>query len=177
MRLIRLVLVVIIVTFLKTGAVIAMDKTDLMVGMKTLPLLNNKITGSIKIAIVFDPNQHDSKLEAETVKSLIDSGLELPGDLSADAVMIPVSQLEKMASVKIAIITSNLVAYYNQISNAATQYKILTMSTDLDCVQHNKCVLGIISKPRVEIYYSKIAAANSEISFGQAFTTLIKPVP
>jgi hypothetical protein len=169
-----LLLAVIILIFSETGSV-AMDKADLMVGMKTLPLLNNKITGNIKIAILFDPGLANSRHEAEAIKSIIDSGLDLPGDLNADGIIIPTNQMEKMAGSKIAIITSNLNAYYNAISNAAILNRVLTISTDLDCVRENKCILGIVSKPRVEIYYSKVAAENAKITFEQAFTMLVKP--
>lgn len=155
----------------------AMDKMELMIGMKTLPLLNNKMTGNIKIAIMFDPARADSEKEAEDVKAIIDSGLDLPGDLTAEGQLVPVTQLDKIEGTKIAVITSNLDAYYNKISAVAGNYSILTMSTDLECVRQNKCILGIVSKPRVEIYYSRRAAENAKISFGQAFSALIKAVP
>lgn len=155
----------------------AMDRTDLIIGMKTLPLLNTKISGNIKVAIVYDPAQSSSEQEANSLKSIIDSGLDLPGDLSVDGVMVPTTQMGKIAGSRIALITTGLDNYYNAISATSSQNKILTMSTDLNCVRQNKCVLGIISKPRVEIYYSRIAAENAQISYGEAFTTLIKPVP
>jgi hypothetical protein len=176
MRGIALLLIVMTLTFY--GAVsFAMDKLDLAIGMKTLPLLNNQISGNIKVAILYDPAKASSKQEAETIKSIIDSGLDLPADLNPDGVIIPVNQLEKLADIKIAIITSNIESHYDAIGNAANKYNILTMSTDLDCVRMNKCVLGIVSKPRVEIYYSKSAAESARISFKQAFATLLKPVP
>jgi len=170
-------LVAVIIFAFSAARSAAMDKLDMTVGMKALPLLNNKITGNVKIAILFDPSQADSKKEAEAIKSIIDSGLDLPGDLSVDGFILPTSQLEKMAGSKIAIVTSNLNAHYNDINSSAGLYGILTMSTDLDCVRSNKCVLGIVSKPRVELYYSRMAADNAKISFGQAFATLLKPVP
>lgn len=155
----------------------AMDKLDMAIGMKTLPLLNNKISGNIKIAILYDPDKAGSKKEAESIKAIIDGGLNLPGDLSADGTLVPTSHMEKLAGSKIIIVTSDLEAYYNEINKYAGQYNILTMSTDLNCVYKNKCILGIVSKPRVEIYYSKPAADNAKISFGEAFSALIKTVP
>ena len=167
----------IIAVFSANSSVAAMDKTDLMVGMKTLPLLKNKITGTIKIAVVFDPNRPGSLQEAEAVKSMIDAGLELPADLNATGVIVPTDKVEKMSGSKIAIVTSDLDAYYGQISDFADAQGILTITTDLNCVRQNKCILGIVSKPRVEIYYSKIGAENAKIDFEQAFTMLVKKAP
>src|SRR6202020_42437 len=92
-RCIALCLLAAVCVFPRTEAA-AMDKLDLTVGMKTLPLLNNKITGSIKIAIIYDSGKPDSKKEADDVKAIIDGGLELPGDLIAEGVLVPISQPE-----------------------------------------------------------------------------------
>lgn len=175
MRGIALLLAVMILALPGAGS-FAMDKLDLAIGMKTLPLLNNQITGNIKVAILYDPAKASSKQEAENIKSVIDGGLDLPADLNPDGTVIPINQLDKLADIKIAIVTSNLESHYDAISNAASKYGILTMSTDLDCVRMNKCILGIVSKPRVEIYYSKSAAESARISFKQAFAPLLKPV-
>lgn len=176
LRVVALWLAAVLYIFLATEAA-AMDRQDLTVGMKTLPLLNNKITGSIKIAILYDSGKSASMNEAEDIKAIIDGGLDLPGDLTAEGVLVPATQPEKMAGSKIAIVTSNLGDFYDRIDAAAGKYSILTMSTDLECVRENKCILGIVSGPPVAIYYSRHAAENAKISFGQAFLTLVKQVP
>ncbi len=165
---------VVVLAFFETGSA-AMDRTDLTVGMKTLPLLNEKLTGTVKIAILFDPGQADSSHEAEAIKSLIDTGIDMPTDLTIDAITVPINQMEKMAGSRIAIVTPNLKRYYDAISSSADMNKTLTITTDLDCVRQDKCILGVVSKPRVEIYYSKVAAENAKITFEQAFTMLAKP--
>lgn len=50
------------------------------------------------------------------------------------------------------------------------------MSTDLGCVKANKCILGLVSKPSVDIYYSKSAADAAKITFSPAFTMLVKQI-
>jgi len=152
----------------------ATDQADLSVGMKTLPLLTTKITGVATLAIVYDPDNPTSKEEADGIKAVLDSGFEAPGDLKLIGALVPVGNLGKMARSRIAILTGGLSAYYDAISAAAENNSILTMSTDLNCVKSNKCVLGIASKPRVEIYFSKAAADAAKISFAEAFTMLVK---
>jgi hypothetical protein len=152
------------------------DKADLSVGMKTLPLLTNKIIGTARLAIIFDPANTASKEEADGIKAILDEGFEAPGDLKLTGVLLPVDDLEKMAGSKIAILTDGLSRHYNAISNVAAKNEVLTMSTDLGCVQTNKCVLGIVSKPHVKIYYSKTAADTANVRFGQVFTMLVKQI-
>ena len=163
-------------TMFVTSSFAATDQADLAVGMKTLPLLANKITGTATLAIIFDPNNAASKEEAAGIKAILDSGFEAPGDLKITGVLVPVSDLDKMMGSKIAILTSGLSAHYGAITKVATNNGVLTMSTDLGCVKANQCVLGIVSKPHVEIYYSKTAADAAKISFGQVFAMLVKQI-
>ncbi|MDD5587409.1 MAG: hypothetical protein PHY92_10740 [Alphaproteobacteria bacterium] len=154
----------------------ATDKTDLTVGLKTTPLLINKITGTAAMAVVFDPSNAASKAEADEIKGIIDSGLEAPGGVKITALMVPVSELNKLGEAKMAFITNGLKASFDAIAPAAASAGVLTMSTDLECVKNNKCVLGVVSKPSVEIYYSKSAAEAGKVGFAQAFTMLVKQV-
>jgi hypothetical protein len=154
----------------------ATDRADLSVGMKTLPLLTNKIEGSVTVAIVFDPASPVSRDDANNIKAIFDGGLEVPGDLKLNGLLVPVNELDKMGGTRIAVLAEGLGPHYEAISAAASAGRILTMSTDLSCVQSNKCVLGMVSKPHVEIYYSKSAADAAKISFGQVFTMLVKQI-
>lgn len=152
----------------------ATDREDLAVGMRTLPLLTTAIIGEATLAIVYDPDNHASKEEADGIKAILDSEFEAPGDLKLVSALVPVGNLAKMAGSRIAVLTGGLSAHYDAISAAAASSSILTMSTDMSCVRSNKCVLGIVSKPHVEIYFSKTAADAAKISFAEAFTMLAK---
>ena len=152
------------------------DQADLAVGMKTLPLLTTKLSGAVSVAIVYDPANAGSKDEAMEIKGILDSGFTALGDIKLSGIMVPVGELTKVSGSKIAILTSGLQYWYKTIGSAAATGGILTMSTDLGCVQANQCVLGIVSKPHVEIYYSKMAADNAKISFGQVFSMLVKQI-
>ena len=157
-----------------TSAFADTDKSDLVVAMKTLPLLANKIVGMAKIAVIFDANNADSKQEATHIKNIIESGLEIPGDIKLVAILVPVTSLQDISGKQIAILTDGLSKYYDAINQLAINNHVLTMSTDLVCVHANKCILGIISQPKVEIYYSKQAADAAQVSFGPVFSMLVK---
>jgi len=154
----------------------AVDKQDLKVGLKTLPLLSKKITGATKVAVIFDPSNAASKGEADTIKSIIDGGLKASGGVTLSSVLVPVSSLGKLKGTKIAFITNGIKSSHGAIAAAAAKDSVLTISTDLSCVKSKKCILGVVSKPSIEIYYSKSTATSSNLSFSPAFTMLAKQI-
>lgn len=155
---------------------IAADKADLLVGMKILPLLAEKVTGPTTFAVIFDPANISSRHDAEGVKALLNGNFATPGDVKLIPVLVPVNNLVLLADSKIALLADGLSNYYEEIGRVAASKGILTMSTDLACVKADKCVIGIVSKPDVDIYYSKAAMDASHIVFSQIFTLLAKQI-
>ncbi|MDE3060925.1 MAG: hypothetical protein KGJ06_07930 [Pseudomonadota bacterium] len=170
------VAVALIAGLLATPALADTSRADLSLGMKTLPLLANKITGETTLAILFDPANPDSKTEAEHISAILEEGFEAPGDVRLISQLVPVDRLDKLSGSKIAVLTGGLDAYYGVIGPAAAKDNVLTMSTDLGCVRAHQCVLGLVSRPHVEIYYSSGAADAAHIVFGPIFLRLVTPV-
>ena len=154
--------------------VFAVEKLDLSVGLKTLPLLTDKLSGTVTMAVVYDPANAASKSEADAVKAIADAGLEGPGGIKITAALVSTAELGKMAGAKLGFVTKG--ACTTAVSSASASNGVLTMTTDLDCVKAGKCVLGVVSQPSVEIYYSKSAAEAAKIGFAQAFSMLAKQV-
>ncbi len=152
----------------------ATDKADLLVSMKILPLLAKKITGPTSFAIIYNPADTGSSEEAKGIKAILEGNFETPGNIKLISVLVPVNNLGLIADSRMAILTSGLKDYYEEISKISIGKNILTMSTDLACVRAGKCVIGIVSKPMVDIYYSKAAADTANIVFSQIFTLLAK---
>jgi hypothetical protein len=175
-RRVILLLIVGSVTLSSAPCTAKTERADLLLGIKTLPLLTNKIEGSANVAIIFDPASSASKQDAIGIKAIFDSGFEVSGNLELNSMLVPVNELGKMAGTRIAVLTEGLSANYDAISAAASAGGILTMSTDLGCVQSHKCVLGMVSSPHVVIYYSKVAADAARITFGEVFTMLVKRI-
>ncbi|MDR3449739.1 MAG: hypothetical protein P4M15_08370 [Alphaproteobacteria bacterium] len=148
---------------------------DLSVALKTLPLLTNKITGPTSVAIIYDPSNTESKADAERIKSIIDGGLQAPGDIKLITQLTSASDLSGLAAAKIAFLAQGMrSAACKAVAGVAASAGTLTISTNLDCVKANQCVLGIVSKPQVEVYFSPVAAEATKIGFASAFTMLTK---
>src|SRR5262249_25135340 len=119
----------------------------------------------------------DSKADADAIKAAIDGGIEAPGGGKLTATQVGIGETAKLSGAKIAFIARGVpVSAFDAINNAAAANGVLTMTTDLDCVRANKCILGIVSKPSIEIYYSKAASDAAKIGFSQAFAMLVKQV-
>lgn len=154
----------------------ATDKDDLAVGVKTMPLLEKKIQGNATVAVVFNPADAGSKSEADAIKGIFDAGLEAPGGVKLSGSLVPVSDLGKISGSRIVVLTGGLKSSFDAIAAAVNGAGALSLSTDLDCVRSNKCILGVVSKPSVEIYFSSKAAADANVSFAPAFTMLVKKI-
>lgn len=158
----------------------ATERTDLVVSLKTLQVLTNRYDEPVPMAILYDTTNLESKKDAENIDSAIKSGVgKSAGNIEITAQMIPLASGEdpapKLAPFKVAFLARGIqMNGYATIATASAKKKILTMSTDLDCVMNDLCVLGIVSRPSVQIYYSKKASDAADISFLQAFTMLAK---
>jgi len=77
---------------------------------------------------------------------------------------------------RIAYITHGLEPQYGAISQKARAGKMLTLSTDFQCVESQKCVMGVESNPVIKIEISRSAAEASGLEFSQALKLMIKEV-
>jgi len=145
----------------------AMDELDLSVGFKTLPLLDNKLSGVVPVAIIYDPKIPESQTEANSIDKILSGGFKAPGDIKLSSVMVPADNLSALSSAKIGLFTKG--SCTTDVARAAKTQRILTMSSELDCVKFNRSILGIVSRPSVEIYLSKPAADESRVGFSTAF--------
>jgi hypothetical protein len=155
----------------------ATSELDLSVGLKTLPLLTTKPTNPVAMAVVYEAGNPVSKNDAEAIKAAVDAGLEIPGNIKVTAQLVSTAELGRLNGFKIAFLAQALSStVFSSIHAAASKDGLLTISTDLQCVKSGKCVLGIVARPRVEIYYSPAAAQDAGIDFAPAFIMLAKQV-
>ncbi len=164
-----------LVAFGSTTA-LATDELDLSVGLKTLPLLRDHIVGQINMAIVFDDANPESRRDAAAIKAAVDNGIEVPGGEKLRAMMVPSRELPALKGASMIFLAKGAgPEAFDSVAQSASANGILSMSADVKCVRANKCVLGIVSRPTVEIYYSRVAATASRVGFSSAFVMLAKP--
>jgi len=154
----------------------ASEGTDVLVGIKTLSMLNRELPSPLVMGIVYDPSNPESKANAESIKALLDKGVKTSEGTAVSGQLLPLSKINELANVSVAFITTGVRDHFDAIAQLSATHNILTMTSDLDCVRANKCVLGIASKNIVEIYLSRAASETAKINFDSAFIMLVKKV-
>lgn len=157
-------------------SVFATEALDVSVGLKTLPLLKNRITGPINMAIVFDPLNPESRADADGIKAFADDEGKGLGGERLIGMKVAVNDLAKLKGAKVVFVAKGVAADgLETVALVAAANGILSISTDLACVKAGKCVLGIVTRPTVEIYFSRSAASASHLGFSSSFIMLAKP--
>jgi hypothetical protein len=155
----------------------ATNTTDVSVGLKILFLMQEHYSGVIPVAIVYNANDPGSLDDANNIKKNLDKGVGVPEELAISAYLVSSAQIDKLHGAKLAFLADHISSDgVDSVCDKAGQQGILTISSNISCVRANKCVLGIITKPRVEVYYSAVAAKASHVNFSSAFIMLAKPI-
>ncbi|HEU5048558.1 MAG TPA: hypothetical protein VFT64_12030 [Rickettsiales bacterium] len=154
---------------------LATDQLDISTGLKTWLLVNERPTGVIKVAVLFDESNPLSKADAQTIKDDMDKGIGIPGGVEVTAGLVASNDATQLAGARVAFLTDGMSeTAIRTAGKTALKAGVLTISTNLNCVAMEQCIIGIISKPRVEIYYSATAAEAAHISFSPAFIMLVR---
>ena len=145
---------------------------DIKIAARAVAFMNNPPSGPSVAAIISDPANAASKQEAETIQSAMGSGLKA-GKAKLTPALVDVNTLD-LGGAKVAFLTGGLGSHFEAIFSATTAASVLSISTDMTCVNAGKCVVGIASSPKVEIVVSKAARESAGIGFKSAFLMMVK---
>ena len=62
------------------------------------------------------------------------------------------------------------------VFSAASSSGVMTVSTDMGCVESGNCVMGVQAAPSVRIVVNRGAADASSVSFAAAFAMMIEEI-
>jgi hypothetical protein len=146
---------------------------DIEVAVRTFSFVYGMPKGDVTIEIVYDPNNAASAAEASQLKEII--GKRAFANRQVRAKMVPLSQMGSTKS-RIAYVTHGLEPQYDLLLEKAKANKMLTFSTDFQCVSSQKCVMGVEASPGIRIEISRAATAASDLEFSQALKLMIREV-
>jgi len=147
---------------------------DIEVAVRTFSFVYGMPKGEVTIEIVYDPDNAASAAEAGQLKKIIGGGDEF-ANRQVRAKMVPLSQMGTTKS-RIAYVTHGLEPHYDLLLEKAKANKMLTFSTDFQCVGSQKCVMGVEASPGIRIEISRAATAASDLEFSQALKLMIREV-
>lgn len=153
------------------------DFTDkvLQVAIRTFGFAYDMPKGDIDIEIVYNPNNPASADDARHVESIIaGASRDSFANRSLKPVVVPVSKMG--SSSRLAYITHGMQSEYEALFQRAKDKKMLTFSTDFQCVDSQKCVMGVAVDPSVKIEISRTATSASQLEFSQALKLMVREV-
>ncbi|MTJ81939.1 MAG: hypothetical protein F8N37_13125 [Telmatospirillum sp.] len=155
----------------------ATDAVDLAVGLKTLPLLADRIASPVTMAVVFDPANPESRRDADVIKAAADASPRLSGGQALVALPVAVTDLPSLKGLRLIFLAQGVGGHaFDVVSETAATAGVLSITADLSCVNAGKCVIGIVSRPTVEVFFSATAADRAHVEFTPAFAMLAKRV-
>ena len=146
---------------------------DIEVAVRVLGFVYGMPKGPIDIGIVYDPGNAASSSEATELRSIIDkTGVFASRTLHAR--LVPISQMESMRG-GVVYVTHGIDDKLISVHDVARNNRIFTFSTGFECVESQKCVMGMTADP-VKIEISRTVTADSQFEFSQALKLMIKDV-
>jgi len=165
--------------FVAAGAALACGipagaaELNLPVATRVISFLQPAPEGAIPAAIVYEPGNAASEAEAAAIEH---AGPLVAGKGTLRLKKVPVNALGGLAGVRVAFVTAGLGGAQAQVAAAAARQSILTITSDMSCVQAGRCAVAISSAPRVQITVSRSATKAANIQFGSAFLMLVKEI-
>ena len=147
---------------------------DLQVAVRAFSFVYGMPKGDIQIEVVYDSGNPVSAGEAEQLGKLIGNG-GMFANREVTAKMVSVAQMGSTGN-KIAYVTHGLEQKYDALLQQAKAEKMLTFSTDFQCVETQKCVMGVVASPSIKMEISRAATDASSLEFSQALKLMIREV-
>lgn len=131
--------------------------------------------GAIAAAIIYQPGDPGSEAEAGAIERAVAGGLA-SGKGTIRTRRVSVNALGGLSGTRVAFVTQGLRGNQADIAAAAARQSILTVTSDLACVQSGRCAVAVSTGARVQITVSRAACRAANIQFGSAFLMLVKEI-
>jgi len=171
----RLAIVAFALTMMISGAEkvhAEVSAKDMKVITRALGFLENKMSGDVKVGIVYNASDAASKADADSLKSLLGDGLSGKG-MVLKPVMVSSSDLSSLSSTDIAFVASGMSGHYDKIKDILASGKKFSVTTDRTCVEQGGCAMFVTTSPKVEIVVNKSVADATGVSFQSVFRMMI----
>ncbi len=158
-------------TFAATDAY-AIEERDVQVAARTFGFVDGMPSGTIEVAIVYDPAIAESSAEADELAGILGGGLKA-GKHTLTSKKVAVGDVGSIGT-KVAFVTAGMASHHQTIFDSVKTKNVFTFTKDFSCLSSKLCVLAVETKPSVRIEISNDAATASGLAFGQALKMMVK---
>ncbi|MEI8396028.1 MAG: YfiR/HmsC family protein [Rhodospirillaceae bacterium] len=145
---------------------------DVLIGVRSLDFLKHPPSGSLDLALIYQPGLAVSEQEKTALVDAAGSGIKTE-TLTVHLVPVSVSDLARIEKFHFVLLTSGLQSHFQTIFERTKGKSILTMSADLDCVRSGRCVMGVVSQPLVRVLVNHAASEDAVVMFDESFRMMI----
>ncbi len=150
-----------------------MSERDLAIVGRALSFIEGSQSGERVVALIYDDA---GQAEADALNAAMSGGYSAR-DITMVPRMVPLSDVSGgLAGADAAILLGGLSAGDAGISSTAASNGVLTVSSDMVCVQSGQCVMSLQSNPSVRIVVNESAASSASVSFTSAFSMMIERI-
>ena len=148
--------------------------TDLQVAARALSFMEDPLRGVVQVGILYEPGSPRSVRQAQELERLLGGGLRA-GALELRPQLV---ELERAAHAGVEIFF--LTEYVDSAAALAADLGAAKgrpcVTLDLEQVRSGACLMGVRSKPKIEIVVNRAAAQASGIAFATVFRVMITEI-
>lgn len=156
---------------ISTPAFAETSQRDLEVIGRALGFMEGVSGSDRTVAIVYDAS---SEAEAQALAGTMAGGLSA-GRVTLNARLVPMADAGSLSGADAAVLLGGASGDAGVFSSASSA-GVMTVSTDMGCVESGNCVMGVQSAPSVRIVVNRGAAEASSVSFAAAFAMMIEEI-
>ena len=153
----------------------AIQEKDMQVILRALAFRENAPSGTLTMAVLYDPSVSASQSDANTAKSILSGGYTAKG-ITIVPEMVTTSSINNIANADVVYVTDGMSAHYSRVASLTSGKGIMTVGTDKDCVVSGGCIMFVQSTPSVEIVVNITSAKESNVNFKSAFRMMIDEI-
>ncbi len=147
-------------------------KTDVQVAARALSFVADPLSGSVRVGIVYTPDSPRSVRQAQGLRGMLADGLRI-GGLELRPVLLDAADAAS-ADVDLFFLTEFISPPETpRLLGEGTKRPILCITTDIAQVRSGNCIMGVRSKPKVEVFVNRAAASATGITFSTVFRVMI----
>lgn len=170
----QIVGVILAITLSAMPASAEITQNDMLVAGRAIGFINNLPPGAVRIGIVYDPGIAQSSQQAAELSALMRNGLRI-GSLTLVPVMVSIGNFDGNG-VALYFLTEGVGAAAAKVGRASRDRKISCVTFDLNQVRNGTCVIGVQSRPRIEVIVNRAAAQASGTILSAVFRMMITEI-
>jgi hypothetical protein len=149
----------------------ALTQTDVLVAQRVIGFVEKFSSGVMRVGIIVAPDSAQSIQEANNLKALL-ANQARTGDNVFQPILVRTDQLAD-ADVGLLFLTDGLGAAAAKVASISKERKLTCITFDLTLVKNGTCTIGIQSRPKIEVFVNRKAAAQTGTVFSSVFRLMI----